>query len=445
MATHRTLEQELKLEAEPGFVLPEMPGEPRPERIFESLYFDTADARLRRAGMTLRRRLEQGKGVWQLKLPCEGARLEVEVNGGEKPPRKIVRALGSVLRGGTLEQVALLRTRRTPFSVSANGTELAEVAIDEVEILTGGDEKGGVFSQLEVELKEGTEKDLEKIAKRLRKAGARNASQTPKLDRALGAPTEPATEFGRVIAAQVRALLTHDVGLRLAPVPEDVHQLRVAMRRLRAYLRVARPVLDEPWSEPLRDELQELGRMLGEARDLDVLIEHLDAEVPQLDEPGSAALVARLHIEREALQPALLASLSGKRWRGLLDRLEQEPPIREGPGLGPLAKAERKRLRKREVATDAPDDDLHDLRKRVKRARYASELAGEDTVVDRAKEVQDILGEHQDAAFAEEKLRALADGESGLAAGRLVERQRERRRRARDEYPRAWKRLRDVL
>jgi len=61
------------------------------------------------------------------------------------------------------------------------------------------------------------------------------------------------------------------VGLRLAPEHEDIHQLRVAMRRLRAYLRAARPLLDESWSEPLRDELQELGRTLGEARDLDVL------------------------------------------------------------------------------------------------------------------------------------------------------------------------------
>jgi len=444
VATRGTLERELKLEAEPGFVLPELPGELRPERTFESLYFDTTDARLRRAGMTLRRRLEQGKGVWQLKLPRQGARLELEVGGGEKPPRKIVRALGSVLRGGTLEQVASLRTRRTPFSVTTNGTELAEVAIDEVEILVGGETRG-FFSELEVQLKEGAEKDLEKIAKRLRRAGARDASHATKLDRALGAPAEPATELGRAIAAQVRSLLAHEVGLRLAPEHEDVHQLRVAMRRLRAYLRAARPVLDESWSEPLRDELQELGRTLGEARDLDVLIEHFDAELERLDEPGCATLVARLRTDREALQPALLESLGGKRWRGLLDRLEQEPPLREGPGLGSLAKAERKRLRKREVAADGTDDDLHDLRKRVKRARYASELAGEDTVVDRAKDVQDVLGEHHDAVVAEEKLRALADGESGLAAGRLVERERERRRRARDEYPRAWKRLRDVL
>jgi CHAD domain-containing protein len=444
VATRGTLEREVKLEAEPGFALPKLQGEPRPERTFESLYFDTADARLRRAGMTLRRRLEQGEGVWQLKLPRKGARLELEVDGGEQPPPQVVRALGSVLRGGTLEQVASMRTRRTPFSVATNGTELAEIAVDEVEILAGGEQQG-FFSELEIELRDGARKDLDRIAKRLRKAGARDASQATKLDRVLGAPAEPATELGRAIAAQIRALLAHEVGLRLAPQLEDVHQLRVAMRRLRAYLRATRPLLDESWSEPLRDELQELGRTLGEARDLDVLIEHLESELERLDEPGGAALVARLRAERDALQPALLESLGGERWHGLLDRLEQEPPLRDGPSLQELAKAERKRLRKRGVPTDAPDAELHDLRKRVKRARYASELAGEEAVVDRAKDVQDVLGEHQDAVVAEERLRALADGESGLAAGRLVERERERRRRGRAAYPRVWKRLRALL
>jgi hypothetical protein len=146
----------------------------------------------------------------------------------------------------------------------------------------------------------------------------------------LGAPAEPATELGRAIAAQVRALLAHEVGLRLAPEHED----RVAMRRLRAYLCAAGPLLDESWPDPLRDELQELGRTLGEARDLDVLIEHFEAEVARLDEPAGATLVARLRSEREALQPALLESLGGERWHGLLDRLELEPPLREGPGLG---------------------------------------------------------------------------------------------------------------
>jgi CHAD domain-containing protein len=444
VAARETIEREVKLEAEPGFALPKLPGEEKPERTFESVYFDSANGRLRRAGITLRRRVENGSGVWQLKLPRKDARLELERDGGEDPPEEIVAALGSVLRGATLEPVVSMRTRRHPFAVARNGSELAEVALDEVEVLAAG-EPQGFFSELEVELKEGNERDLRRIVKRLRKSGARDATQATKLDRALGAPGQPATELGRAIAAQVRTMLAHEVGLRLAPEEEDVHQLRVAMRRLRAYLRAARPLLDESWSEPLRDELREVGRTLGDARDLDVLIAHLDAALAELDEPGGAPLVAELRAERDALQPTLLESLSGARWHELLDRLEQEPPVRDGPGLGKLARAEGRRLRKRDVAADAPDADLHALRKRIKRARYAAELAGADDVVERAKEAQDVLGEHQDAVVAEERLRSLARAKSGLAAGRLVELERDRRRRARREYPRVWKRLRRAL
>src|SRR2546423_14202817 len=143
------LERELKFEADPGFSLPELAGEPRPERTFESLYFDTTDARLRRAGMTLRRRVEQSKAVWQLKLPRKDARLELEFDGGEEVPSQIVHALGSVLRGEALEHVASLRTRRSPFNVTRNGTELAELAADQVEVLVGGATPGG-FSELQV-------------------------------------------------------------------------------------------------------------------------------------------------------------------------------------------------------------------------------------------------------------------------------------------------------
>jgi CHAD domain-containing protein len=217
------------------------------------------------------------------------------------------------------------------------------------------------------------------------------------------------------------------------------------MRRLRAYLRAARPLLDETWSEPLREELQELGRVLGDARDLDVLIEHLQNEIQKLDEPNATTLVSQLQAERSALQPALLESLSGERWHGVLDRLQQEPPLRSGPDLAKLAATERSRLRKRKLADGAPDEELHDLRKRVKRARYASELAGAAAVVDRAKDVQDVLGEHQDAVVAEERLRVLARAKTALAAGRLIEWERDRARRAREEYPRVWKRLRRKL
>ncbi len=81
-------------------------------------------------------------------------------------------------------------------------------------------------------------------------------------------------------------------------------------------------------------------RMTLRRRDLDVLIRHLEAEVERLGEPAGATLVERLRAERTALEPALLASLTGKRWHALLDRLVEEPPRRAAPALEELAAAE---------------------------------------------------------------------------------------------------------
>jgi CHAD domain-containing protein len=87
----------------------------------------------------------------------------------------------------------------------------------------------------------------------------------------------------------------------------------------------------------------------------------------------------------------------------------------------------------------------------VKRARYAAELGetvlgdGGAAFVRRSKALQDVLGEHQDATVAEERLRTLtasAPAEAAFVAGRLVEREEARRRAARAAWPDAWKRLR---
>ena len=85
------------------------------------------------------------------------------------------------------------------------------------------------------------------------------------------------------------------------------------------------------------------------------------------------------------------------------------------------------------LGKDPTDEELHGVRIKAKRARYAAEaLGGESKFVSRAKDVQDVLGEHQDAAVAEERIRELVaqvrgTGRTALAAGRLIERQRSRR------------------
>ena len=89
-----SLERELKLDPPPGFELPPLEGSPLESRLFTSTYHDTPGLSLARAGITLRRRLENGKSRWQLKLPRDdGARAEIEVAGRPAGPPARLRGL----------------------------------------------------------------------------------------------------------------------------------------------------------------------------------------------------------------------------------------------------------------------------------------------------------------------------------------------------------------
>jgi CHAD domain-containing protein len=133
----------------------------------------------------------------------------------------------------------------------------------------------------------------------------------------------------------------------------------------------------------------------------------------------------------------------------LLDRFPREidglAPSDSSATLDDLAERQLKKLRKRvrETSDDAPDDDLHALRKKGKRVRYAYELAGHDKVVKRAKSFQDVLGEHQDSVVAEAALRELgaSGADRAIVAGRLIEREHTARAKARSTWRKAWKQL----
>ena len=149
-----------------------------------------------------------------------------------------------------------------------------------------------------------------------------------------------------------------------------------------------------------------------------------------------------------------MKALDDDRYFALLDRLEEiiaQPPVTDADvSLRDLAAREFKKLRKTvDALPETPSDaDLHQVRIRAKRARYAAELAAPvvgrpaERFVDKAKRLQDILGEHQDAVVAEGRLRELFDGvrgrRAGFVAGRLVERQRARRLAARADFAIFW-------
>ncbi len=466
-----TLERELKLSAERGFRLPALPGEPLEPRVFTSTYYDTLDYGLAEAGVTLRRRVERGRGVWQLKLPRGIARLELEAPGGPSgPPEQMLELLTAYLRGRALEPIAKLRTQRTGVRVANGGGPVADVTLDLVAVVSGRRIERS-FREVEAELLDGGERALERIEKALRDAGARDGDGRPKVFQALGltprpAPAEPdvaapaAQHVQAMLERQYAAILAHDPGTRLGTDPEELHQMRVATRRLRAFLRAARPLLDVEWAESLRAELAWLGGALGPVRDLDVLIEHLHEDAAALETREQRALrrmFDMLESERETARRTMLEALRSPRYLELLDRLDAavEAPriVASGVTARDVAASEFGRLRKavRRLPDPPSDEDLHALRIRGKRARYAAELAERpvgrpaERFIRAAKVFQDVLGEHQDAVVAESRIRDSLTRFGGqalaFAAGRLVERERQRRLRSRAAFPEAWARL----
>lgn len=448
---HALAEYERKLEAPEGFGLPDLGGAPLEPRVFTSVYHDTADHSLARSGLTLRRRTERGRSVWQLKLPAGDARLELEEQGGPGLPESFAKLLAAHLRHGPVTAVAELRTRRHGALVARNGTT-AEVTIDDVSVM---DALRVVeeFVEIEIELKEGKPKQLEAIADELEDAGAHRTDGAPKLFRVLRVADDaeavtPLDALRLRLHGQLRAILANDPGTRLGRDAESLHDMRVAVRRTRALLRTGAPLYTND-VDAFADELRWLGEKLGAVRDLDVLIDRLRDVARDLDETETRALLRTLERRRAGARTSLVRALGGERYFALLDRFASEvdglAPGDAGVSLTDLAERQLEKLRERAKATadDAPDEELHALRKRGKRVRYAYELAGDDAVVKRAKAFQDVLGEHQDSVVAEAALRELAAASPGRAivAGRLIERERAGRSDVRRTWRKALKRL----
>ncbi len=461
-------EHELKFDVDPGFALPDLHGEPLEPRVFTSTYYDTPEHRLASVGITLRRRVENGRGLWQLKLPEGTARREIEASGGPaRPPATIADLLPALLRGHDLARVAKLKTQRKGVRVSNGNGSSAEVVHDAVAVLDAR-RVVGRFNELEVELLEGDDDALGPIAKRLRRAGARTGEFVPKVFRVLGGigqteqsppPLAGEAEVLRTaLAAQVREILAHDPGTRLGSDPEELHDMRVAIRRLRAYLKTAEDALEPEWRDDLRARLKWLGGELGPVRDLDVLTERLREEAEDFEQPEAGAatrLVRALERERQEARSAMLAALRSDPYFELLDDLEdaaRSPRLLGEMETEALAAKAFRKLRKQAKRVDdsSPDDELHEVRKTGKKARYAAELAEpvagkrSGRFVKAAKRFQDVVGDHQDAVVAEGRIRAISSGRSGasvLAAGRLIERERARQAAARERFGRAWRQL----
>ncbi|MEK6763670.1 MAG: CYTH and CHAD domain-containing protein [Nitrospirota bacterium] len=462
------VEREIKLSVDDHFRLPKLTGIPLPRRLLTSTYYDTFQYDLAHAGITLRHRVERGKQAWQLKLPLMKDRQEIELVDRQSIPPTIFRDLLFLPLGQRqLVPVATLRVWRAGIRVRIDHAPVAEVTLDHVSVMKDGATLQR-FRELEIEQVNGKNSSLPDLERQLRQAGACDHDGRPKLFRALSLVTSdpetlPASDAPALahvrwaLARHAQWLVTHDPGARLGREPESLHQMRVATRQLRAILRTAKPLLIPEWADSLRDELRWLGRLLGPARDLDVQLAYFRKESTSLDARDRRPLssfIAQLEAQRINAQEILLNELKSARYLDLVRRLQQAAhdltTVESTLTLRDLAKQEYTKLRRAiRQAGHAPNSaTIHEVRIKTKRARYAAELAGSTVgkpatrFINKARAVQDVLGMHQDALQAETYIRTFlkhsTSTRAAFVAGRMVERQRRRREKARKKMQRLF-------
>lgn len=483
-------ERELKLTVATTFAMPGLEGlaegvAPVPWEAEDvwTVYFDTDDLRLARWGASLRHRLGQG---WTVKLPPE---LEGDVlvrpeipfaGGGKRPPAAAADLVRAFTRGRELVPRAQLRTtrRRTELR-DGEGRLVADVFEDDVAVQDGR-QVTVAFREIEVEVGEATPAGmLDEVLSRLSAAGASTADPTPKYIRALGplghAPEVEVPELGenatagdvvrRAVASSVSRLILHDPVVRIDTDPEGVHQARVATRRLRSDLRTFRTLVHPGAAAELRQELRWLAGLLGLVRDGDVLLERMRrrvAELPAEHARGGAEVLATLERDRDVAHVTLLTALRDRRYVALLDHLVAEANV---PSLLPeagspaadvvpaLVRAPWQALERaaRRLGRKPGNLELHDLRVRTKRVRYAADAAapvvGEDAAAlsKAAADLQSVLGDLNDAVVARRWLRDWAEGdrteEAVKAARELSLLERTAAQRERGRWEKRWQRL----
>jgi CHAD domain-containing protein len=477
--------------------------EPRSTLQIVDTYLDTEDWRIHRAGYALRIRSESGKSEATLKsLHAAGAepadRRELSEPLANSESDSICRAIGPV--GTRVHAVsgahALLplfevRTSRQRFAIRREDAvqQLGEIALDETVIARPHGEPRTSMQRVEVEALTTPHEPLRSLVKTMQSDCALAVATETKYTQGLksvGLAPGPAPGFEPtaidasmpivdIALANLRRYLSawhlHEPGARLGDDPEELHDLRVAARRLDAIVREFLPSLPAAF-RGFRPPLKKILRALGEARDLDVALSELDSFAGSLPEPERHSvepLKQHLAAERRRARARMLSVLDSAAVQENLQTLtallaapsgggqqrSPEPALNVAPQL---IRRRYRKLRKEadQLTPDSSMEDYHAVRDHVKKLRYVLEAMADIFGKPAAQMLralcrwQEQLGVQQDAAVASRRLKALAGAppkgmppETLFLMGRLAEHYTSVTGRARKVHAKGYRKIRE--
>ncbi|ADZ68865.1 CYTH and CHAD domain-containing protein [Polymorphum gilvum] len=445
-------------------------------RLLRSIYFDTPDQALRRAGLSARVRKDGRNWIQTIKLgthvsaglstpkeaECRVAGPALDLGLVDAPAA--VEALTAALGGQALEPAFETVLRRKTREFAADDGTRIEMALDSGEIVAG--DRRVPLHELELELKAGPIGALFQVARNLVGTTPFRFSPCSKAERGyriaagdVADPVRPATAdpillsgsetAEQALHAVLRSCLdqiAHNrVSTLLGEDPEGPHQLRVGLRRLRSALRLFRPLIGRASTASLDAASRQLAAEVGELRDLDVLADEIVAPLAA-NAPegiGIAALLDHLHDTRRTVRTDLATALAGADVNALVFDLGAFAETRGwlDPGdfgqsallATPVTEFSRQALdrqwkkvarygRKLDELTVA---ERHDMRKALKKLRYGIEFFASlypdsdlKPFLKRMKGLQDVFGYLNDVATAHKLLDLPAvsgDDPAGLA------------------------------
>ena len=445
-------------------------------------YLDTQEGLLQRSGLRLR--AADQTGSWQLIASGDGS-IAAEQAGSEVPlDGALAERLHEATAGRLLLPVVHAHRRAQSWVATGHGAAV-HVALEEWSFRAPGSVRkrarvrvlrldGEGDGAREAEILATTLRDLHRLrvaAGDHLSAGLRRLGQpqpgAPTPEALQPAPDEPLAEAVRkIFARQAFKMAANAAGTRGDLDPEFLHDLRVATRRARAALRLCRGLILARPARGLQRELSWIGGLLGEVRDLDVFLARLSAHLPRAQAGTRAAdrLLGRLLERRAAARSRLAAALDDSRFSALVSALEAVPlsrsralraPARAAGGRWIAEAAKRIQKVGERPASELTPAELHGLRIRFKRLRYACEFFAEtfgeevQAVIRTLVEFQDTLGRHQDAVVARATLERFAAEVPGsaddpawlLALGALLQVEREEAARERAAFVAAWTKL----